>query len=391
VNSESPAPKAVEERNDKMSQQLIAGLTFFAVVTAIYTLMHWPVYYCAVRTFSLPGWGRLVLGLWFVLLILGPTLLNLTGRQAGFMSQIVYVWMGLIFYLSLGSVDLIIIRLIWGLTPLRLGFVILLAFSLVAVGHGWLNARQVRVRNVVMETNKLPAGTDILKIAVISDLHLGSVEMGGRLERTLEKLKSLDYDLLLSLGDLIEVGLDHRDWPPLAQGLAEVKPRLGKYAVTGNHEYYTGRYGTPEFTDEFHRRAGFVLLRQEAEVVAGTVQLVGMDDPSYGLTRAQAGAIELNLLQQLDPALPTLLLKHQPRVAPTSLGLFDLQLSGHTHAGQMWPFNYLVALVFGQTRGLHELPSGSRLYISQGTGTWGPPVRVGTESELTLIRLLRSQ
>ena len=373
-----------------MSQQLIAGATFFAVFTSIYSLMHWLVYYCMVRTFDPGGVALWLLRALFILLILGPVLSNLLGYQAGFVSQIVYIWMGLVFYLFLGSLLLLMVRIFGGLRPLQVGFVLLLSFSLVAVGHGWFKARRVHVQQVVLESSKLPAGVDMLKIAVISDLHLGSVEVGGRLERTLKKLRDLDYDLLVSLGDLIEVGLDRRDWPPLAQELAALKPRLGKYAVMGNHEFYTDRFGAHDFATEFHRRAGFVLLRQEAEVVAGTIQLVGMDDRHFGLPLAKARTIELNLLQQLDPGLPTLLLKHQPEIAPTSLGLFDLQLSGHTHAGQIWPFNYLVALVFGQTRGLHQLASGSRLYITQGTGTWGPPIRVGTDAELTLIRLIRA-
>ncbi len=291
----------------------------------------------------------------------------------------------------LGSLPVLIVRLFLGLKPLRIGFALLLAVSLAAVAYGWDNARRVEVREVVLKTAKLPPGLKELKIAVIADLHLNSVELEGRLHRVVKTLEGLDYDLLLSLGDLIEVGLDWQNWKPLAAELAALKPRLGKYAVMGNHEFYTGRYGDPDFAARFHRRAGFTLLRQEAEVVAGTVQLVGIDDRHFGLPPGKARSIELNLLQQLCPKLPTLLLKHRPEVSQTSLGLFDLQLSGHTHAGQMWPFNYAVALVFGRTRGLHELSSSSRLYITQGTGTWGPPVRVGTQAELTLLRLVKAE
>ena len=243
------------------------------------------------------------------------------------------------------------------------------------------------VRQVNLETAKLREGMKTLDIAVISDLHLNSVDLESRLEGALEALGTIQYDLLISLGDLIEVGLDREDWPPLAAELAELKPRLGKYAVMGNHEYYTARYGSPGFAEKFHREAGFILLRQEAEVVAGVIQLVGLDDRHYGLPPAKARSIELNLLQQLSPDLFTILLKHRPEVSQTSLGLFDLQLAGHTHAGQIWPFRYMVGLAFDYVRGLYDLGSGSRLYVAQGTGTWGPPMRVGTQAEITLIRL----
>ncbi len=373
-----------------MGQQLVAGLIFFSLATSIYALMHLPVYYCAVRTFRPGRKGRLILRVLFLLLILGPAVLNLSGYQSGAPAQIVFSWMGLVFYLFLGSLLLLAVRLFLGLKALKTGFILLLILSVGVTAYGWTNARKVRVRELTLETGKPGEGMRELRIAVISDLHLNSVELETRLDRVVEALKPLRYDLLISLGDLVEVGLEWQDWSPPAEKLAALRPRLGKYAVMGNHEFYSARYGDPAFAEKFHRVSGFTLLRQEAEVVAGLVQLVGLDDPHFGTPSTKARAIELNLLQQLNPSLPTLLLKHRPEVSQTSLGLFDLQLSGHTHGGQLWPFNYLVGWIFPHIKGLYDLGSGSRLYVNQGTGTWGPPVRVGTEAEITLVRLVRA-
>ena len=374
-----------------MRQQLIAGLTFFSVFTSVYLIMHWPVYYATVKTFFRKRKGRWPLRIFFAAMILGPGLTNLSGYQSGPLAQVVFTWMGLLFYLFLGSLPLLLVRIFAGPKALRIGFVLLLAVSLGITAYGWVNARRVVVRQVNLETTKLPEGLKKLDIAVISDLHLNSVDLEGRLDRTLEALGSIRYDLLISLGDLIEVGLDKQNWPPLADRLAELRPRLGKYAVMGNHEYYTARYGSSGFAQKFHQKAGFTLLRQEAEVVAGVVQLVGLDDRHFGISPGKARSIELNLLQQLSPDLYTILLKHRPEVSQTSLGLFDLQLAGHTHGGQIWPFKYVVGLIFDYLGGLYDLGSGSRLYVVQGTGTWGPPLRVGTKAELTLIRLSRNE
>jgi len=370
-----------------MSQQILPGLVFLTVFTSIYTLLHWPIFSHTALALGLGRPGRWVLRLLLALLILGPVIHNLNGRQVSFTALITYLWMALAFYLFLAGFILIPFRLLASPRAFSLLWLTVVLAAGVIVGHGFLQARQIQVRELTLTTKKLPPGMEELRIVHLSDLHLHSVESQTRLERLIRVLEPLSYDLLVSTGDLIEAGLDRTDWRPLARRLAAIKPRLGKYAVFGNHEYYAGRFGDQGFALDFHAQAGFVVLRQEAEKVAGLIQLAGLDDPAFGLRRNRARTVEFNLLQRLDPDLPAILLKHQPQVEETSLGLFDLQLSGHTHGGQMWPFNYLVETRYPRYKGLHDLGGGSRLWVTIGAGTWGPPVRVGTRAEVVLIRL----
>jgi predicted MPP superfamily phosphohydrolase len=370
-----------------MNQNLLAGLIFFSVFTSIYTLLHWPIFSHTALALGLGRPSRWILRLLLALLILGPVFHSLTGRQVSPTALITYLWMALAFYLFLAGLILIPVRLLLSAKAFGLLWLMVVLAAGFVVGNGYFQAKQVKVRELTLTTNKLPPGMKELKLVQISDLHLHSVESHTRLERLIKVLEPLSFDLLISTGDLIEAGLDRADWHPLARRLAGLKPKLGKYAVFGNHEYYAGRFGDQGFAQKFHAEAGFIVLRQEAEKVAGLVQLVGLDDPAFGLGRNRARTVELNLLQRLDPELPVILLKHQPQVEETSLSLFDLQLSGHTHGGQLWPFNYLVETRFPRYRGLHELGGGSRLLVSIGTGTWGPPVRVGARPEVVLIRL----
>lgn len=369
-----------------MPSQIIQGLIFFALFTTVYAVVHLPIFFQTAWAFELKGRGRRVLAAIFGLLLISPALHALTGYQAGPTAAAAYLWMALAFYLFWGCLLLIPIRLLAGRRVGRIAFFLFLALSVGLTSHGFFEARWPRVKEISLATTKLPPKMNSLRILLIGDLHLFSVEADSRLERILKVIEPMDFDLLVSVGDLIDVGLDRAEWRPLARKLARFKPRLGKYAVFGNHEYYSSHYGHQEFAGDFHREAGFVVLRQEAEVVQGVVQLVGLDDPHYGLKRNSARSLEFNLLKQMDRSKLTILLKHQPQVEQTSLGLFDLQLSGHTHGGQVWPFSLLVRLVYPRWRGLYKLEGGSLLYVTVGAGTWGPPVRVGAKPEVVLIR-----
>lgn len=150
--------------------------------------------------------------------------------------------------------------------------------------------------------------------------------------------------------------------------------------MTGNHEAYAGLKDALAFTE----RAGFVTLRGRAVTVAGLLDVAGVDDPAVA-----SGGSERDLLASLPRDRFTLLLKHRPRVDPDAVGLFDLQLSGHTHDGQIFPFTVVVRLAHPTMAGRYPLSQGSELYVSRGSGTWGPPFRVGAPPEVTIVELVR--
>ncbi len=192
------------------------------------------------------------------------------------------------------------------------------------------------------------------------------------------KLHEIKPDIIVATGDIVDGHGDNLNL--LAQRFHSYMPPLGAYAVTGNHEHYAGL----ENSLLFLRDAGFTVLRGE-QVKAGGIVLAGADDPT---------AVSLAQRTRLDtknvPAPVTangfiVLLKHQPVVDSDTP--FDLQLSGHIHGGQIFPFVYLTRLVYRAHTGLTDLADGRRLYVSRGTGTWGPPIRLLAAPEITLIAI----
>jgi len=350
------------------------------VFTTLYGLMHWLVFAQAAQALGLHGLPRWLLLAWCLAMTLAPAATGYAGERTGLMAAVVFVWMGLVFYLFLGSILLALARLLAGPGTQRALFLLVLAASLAVCAHGFVNARQIRVAEVTVKTDRLPAGVERLRLAVLSDLHLYSVEEGVRLDRVLPVLAGLDYDVLVSLGDLIEAGAHRGDWEVSAARLAALTPRLGTFAVLGNHEEYADRVAGAGFAERFHQAAGFELLHQRVADLGGVAWIAGVDYPGHD---------EAALLRDLPRDRPIVLLKHLPRPDPEAAKIFDVQLSGHTHAGQLWPFWYLVRTSFAHMRGLYELAGGGRLYVTAGTGTWGPPMRVGSHPEITLVTLER--
>ncbi len=262
---------------------------------------------------------------------------------------------------------------------------ILAAFPLALTVEGFAlhEARFPLVEQVTINTSKLPAGRDRLRIVQITDLHLGCMMDQTRVNRIIKIVQSLHPDLLVATGDIVDGYIPYRDHT--AEKLAKIKAPLGKFAVIGNHEHYVGLGQSMEF----YKRARFSVLRQQSATPSGIVNLVGVDDPGR-VGQSRTGPDETPILRKVVPGLFTILLKHRPWVDPKAAELFDLQLSGHTHGGQVYPFRYITALAYPYIGGLYSLPQGSMLYVSRGAGTWGPPIRFFTPPEISVIDLVRN-
>ncbi len=245
--------------------------------------------------------------------------------------------------------------------------------------YGILDALRIRTEHVVVETGKLPPGLERFRIVQISDVHLGLIVRGERFSRILEKVRAAGPDLLVSTGDLVDGSMDNRDG--LAAMLRALPVKHGKYAITGNHEYYAGIRRSLEFIGN----AGFSILRGESASLFPWLTVAGVDDPAGGASKELS---EQQILSGIPEDRFTLFLKHRPYVEETSLGLFDLQLSGHTHKGQIFPFTLIIKLLYPIDAGRLNLEKGSTLYVSRGTGTWGPPIRFLSPPEVTVIDLV---
>jgi predicted MPP superfamily phosphohydrolase len=216
----------------------------------------------------------------------------------------------------------------------------------------------------------------------LSDVHVGQVVRESRVKNILKLVAAAAPDIIVSTGDLVDGHQRHLN--NLDSFFAGIKPRFGKFAIVGNHEYYIGL----DKSLQFMQRAGFRVLINECFEPAGILSITGVDDSRNNESRAINDKIEAELLLKSKDNKFRLLLKHRPVVAADSIGKFDLQLSGHVHKGQIFPFNLLTWLSFPVKSGLTELHKGIYLYVSRGTGVWGPPIRFLAPPEITVIDLL---
>jgi hypothetical protein len=232
---------------------------------------------------------------------------------------------------------------------------------------------------VTVETHKIPKDIRRLRVVQISDVHLGLIVGESRLKRILEKVMDARPDILVSTGDLVDGQMD--DLEKLADMFQNIPAQYGKFAVTGNHEFYAGLDRALAFTE----KAGFTILRGEGLTVSDILNVVGVDDPARKRYVQDLAASEKVLLEKMPREKFTLFLKHQPVISSESIGRFDLQLSGHTHKGQIFPFNLFTKLFYRRHTGLSKVNGNALLYVSRGSGTWGPPVRFLSPPEVTVI------
>jgi uncharacterized protein len=313
-----------------------------------------------------------------------------------------YSWMGFIFILVSALLSLDIIHLAASrinhvrkktiprfLQP-RLSCELALLFAIIASGHGFFEALAIRTEHVIIPTAKLSPSARPIRIVQLSDVHLGLIVREERLNQMLKIVNLAGPDILVSTGDLLDGRLSRREgssnYRTVAAMLAAVKAPSGKFAITGNHEFYAGL----DQSLEVMRSAGFLVLRNESVVLADGLVISGSDDPAWKRMSLPTppGLAESDLLKRLPPSRFRVHLKHRPVVEPQDQGMFDLQLSGHTHHGQIFPFYLLAKLQFPLSDGTTFLKNGSMIHVSRGTGTWGPPIRFLAPPEITVIDIV---
>ncbi|MGX1372530.1 putative MPP superfamily phosphohydrolase [Streptomyces canus] len=264
-----------------------------------------------------------------------------------------------------------------------------LAVAGVLLTWGYTEARRVpRVRRLDLQLPRLGAGLDGLRVVLITDTHYGPLDRARWSARVCETVNDLEADLVCHTGDIADGTAERRR--AQAVPLGTVRATEARVYVTGNHEYYSEAQGWVDLMDEL----GWQPLRNRhllLERAGDTLVVAGVDDvtaESSGL--AGHGAHLAGALNGADPELPVLLLAHQPKFVDRAAAAgVDLQLSGHTHGGQIWPFHHLVRLDQPALSGLSHHGPRTLLYTSRGTGFWGPPFRVFAPSEITLL-VLRS-
>jgi predicted MPP superfamily phosphohydrolase len=305
-----------------------------------------------------------------------------------------YLWMGFLFLWFSSSLVLelyhALLRIVGYLArkdvtsfflSTRTDFYLPLGWGFISASYGYFEARSIKTERITLTSPKIPQSVGKLIIVQISDVHLGLIVSEKRLKAVLAKVVDATPDILVSTGDLVDGQIN--GLAGLAELIREIRPRYGKFAVTGNHELYAGT----NHSLNFMKSAGFRVLRGEEATVPGVITIAGVDDPAIRRYTGSASDEEWRLLDRISAETYTALLKHRPAIEKGSQGRFDLQLSGHVHKGQLFPFNLVTYLFYPVRSGINHTLHGTVLYVSRGTGTWGPPIRFLAPPEVTIIEL----
>jgi len=248
---------------------------------------------------------------------------------------------------------------------------------------GHINSLMPRVRKLDIKIAKKAGSLKTLNIVAASDIHLGIIVGRSRFDHIVEKINSLNPDLVLFPGDIVDEDLTPVIKQNLGESLKNIRARLGVYAVTGNHEHIGGA----ERACAYLRDHNIVMLRDQSTLVADSVYIVGREDRAISRFNGYQRKSLAQLMTGVDTKLPIILMDHQPFGLDEAVDQgIDLQLSGHTHYGQLWPVNYIVESIYELAWGYRKI-GGTHFYVSNGVGTWGPPVRVGNRPEIVQIRI----
>lgn len=383
--------------------RLLSFLVFFLVMTSIVGGAHYFVWVRLIRDAQLPAGAHraLTVALIVLFLLIPGTLLSfrsLSLETAKPLSYLAFGWLGLLLFIvtllvlgELGRGLAALGRLAFDTAPLDPGRRTALArlfagaVTLATLGLGAAAVRsglaRVAVKRVDVALGRLPEAMRGTTIAQLTDVHIGPTLGKDFLEEVVEATNRLEPDIVAITGDLVDGSV--ADLREHVAPLQRLKARYGVYFVTGNHEYYSGH---DEWCAELER-LGIRVLRNERVSIGDGVNafdLAGVDDYSAGnpdLPKAVAGR---------DPSRELVLLAHQPKAIHEAerLGV-GLQISGHTHGGQLWPWKYLVRLQQPVVSGLERI-GRALIYVSNGTGYWGPPMRLGAPAEITQIVLDRA-
>lgn len=369
----------------------------------LYGILHYYFFMWVKTAFSSNFNITFVLSLSFCMLFLMVTPMLVRIAETGGLSTVArilaylgFTWMGMLFLFTCTFIIIDTYRLLLWICSFifksnfsfftlstKSWFMIAVTIVLATAIYGWFEAGAVRTEKIVIKTDKLPSEVSPLRIVQITDVHLGLIVRKERLERIINEVKKAAPHLLVSTGDLVDSDIITLDG--VSTVMNEVKTEYGKFAVTGNHEFYAGLAQALAFTE----RSGFRVLRGESVDVGNFMTIVGMDDPAvHGFRNSERSEADISLPTSGNRFM--LLLKHRPVVNHESLGRFDLQLSGHVHGGQIFPFTIFTRLAFPLSTGYHLLERGSSIYVSRGSGTWGPPIRFLSPPEVTLIELVHT-
>ncbi len=379
--------------------RLIDQLIFFSIVFLIYGSLN---FYIGARAVSIvPSSYRVM----FIVAYLFIVLSYIAGRilestMPSFLStSLIWIgsfWLAFMVYFFFSVLIIDIIRLanhFVGFLPeyfsnnseivkrtLAIAVVSLVAITVIA-GH--INTRYIKTKSLLLKVDKSMTGLDSLNIALVSDIHLGVIIGENHLKKIVNMVNELDSDVVLLAGDTIDEDIA----PVLRNNVGDIlksfKAKYGVYGITGNHEYIGGVEPASKYLVDH----GVKLLRDSTVLVDDKFYLVGREDRAIGQFAGKKRKSLTELVKDVNISRPVILMDHQPfALNEAQENNVDLQVSGHTHYGQIWPLNYITDLVYELAWG-YRAKGKTHYYVSCGAGGWGPPIRTGSRPEVVNIRL----
>ncbi len=376
---------------------------FLFIALSIYIIGNIYMYVRGWQALELLGRNRM----WFTILFwilalsfIASMLLRVKGVSGGLFdafSMIGSFWIAVMLYGFLSLVVIDIIRIIGWAGNIKPAFIYqnyplskavlfgIVCFLLVIItGLGSRNARNPQVTHLDLKIDKNAGTSPGLRVAMVSDIHLGHVTGRPFLKRVVDKLNEQDADIILLVGDTFDGGPEPVIQKDMGQEFGRLKSKYGTFVVSGNHEYIGKRENKDAVKISFDYLAshGVNPLLDKVVLIDSSFYIAGRKDRQAGQRKTIS-----DLLQSVDGQLPVILLDHQPyQLEKAEQAGVDLQLSGHTHHGQMWPLNYITRKVYEQDWGYLQ-KGKSHFYVSCGVGTWGPPIRTAGYSEVVVIDL----
>ena len=265
-----------------------------------------------------------------------------------------------------------------------IAFYSVVALSTLIVTAGYINSIKPQIRNLTIKVDKQVEGLDSLKIAMVSDIHFGTIIGRGRGMTIVEKINSLNPDIILIPGDIVDEDVKPVIENNAGDALLRLKAKYGVYGTTGNHEYIGGVESASKYINDH----GVNLLRDTTILVDDKFYVVGREDRAISSFTNGSREPLGELLSGVDKSKPVILMDHQPfKLEEAMKHGIDLQLSGHTHHGQIYPFNYITDMVYELSWG-YKQKEETHYYVSCGVGGWGPPIRTGSRPEVMNIKII---
>ncbi len=381
--------------------KLTSIIIFLSIVLTIYGLTNWYIFIRTSPIFSGSTFKIIGSNIAFWILVLAYPLGRILERTiisdfSIFFVKIGSFWLGAMLYLTLIFFFVDILRAINHFLPFanfldfkaypnfRLTTIkIVYLSSAIILLSAFINARMARVNHFDISTLKPLEKDKKIRIVAVSDIHLGTLISNNRLNALVTLINEQKPDIVMLAGDIFDEDISSVINNGLGKYFEQINARLGVYAITGNHEYFGGVEQKIKYLTEH----GVKVLQDSVTLIDSSFYIVGRNDRQSNYATGKQRLSIKDLTISIDKSKPIILLDHQPfNLKESAENGVDIQISGHTHHGQLWPFNYITSAIFEVSSGYKKIDN-THVIVSNGYGTWGPPLRLGNRPEILVIDL----